>query len=74
MKRKVTFIGVADEMEINSRTAPEFLLLYQQAVLLALKEQGILDERQLRLCLEALTRQRPLVPKVDSIYREDIRQ
>lgn len=37
---------------------PEFMVLYRQSVLLALKEEGVLSEDQCRLCMDALTDER----------------
>lgn len=42
------------QTEVSPAATPRFWLLYQQSVLLALKEQGVLDEAQYSFCLEAL--------------------
>ena len=46
--------GGAAGLEIT----PEFMVLYRQSVLLALKEEGVLSEDQCRLCLNTLTDER----------------
>lgn len=43
------------QTEITPQTAPEFWALYQQSVLLALKEQQILNEVQLQYCMDRLS-------------------
>lgn len=57
MENTAVFSESTDEIEINKKTAPEFLLLYQQSVLLVLKEQGVLNQVQYGFCLEALANQ-----------------
>lgn len=52
---RAVFWESADEIPINKKTAPEFMLLYQQSVLLSLKEQGVITEQQYGLCLDKLT-------------------
>lgn len=56
METKAFFIKVKEEKEINKKETPEFLLLYEQSVLLALKEQGILNEIQLPICMDELSK------------------
>jgi len=46
---------VARLVKIENQT--EFLYKYQKAVLLALSEQGIIDEIQCRQCIDKLTEQ-----------------
>ena len=46
--------GDPADLEINRQTQPEFYRLYQRAVLLCLQEQGVLDEAQVRWCLDRL--------------------
>ena len=43
-----------DDLVVRPNTAPDFYRLLQKAVLLALKEQGVLDEDQLLDCLDRL--------------------
>lgn len=57
MVKKAVFLKSTNEIEISKKTTPEFLLLYQQSVLLALKEQGMIDEVQYGFCLDALADQ-----------------
>lgn len=41
-------------LEIHRKSNPQFYHLYQQSVLLALHSEGLLDDSQLQLCLDAL--------------------
>ena len=50
----VNFQKIKNEAEISHTENKAFYLLYKQAVLQELKEQGIIDECQLQLCLERL--------------------
>lgn len=50
MENRPEFLEVVGE---NGSTS-EFLLLYQQSALFALREQGVLDEGQYEFCLDAL--------------------
>lgn len=54
MEKKAILLDTTGVVPIDKRTAPDFLLLYQQSILLALKEQGILNEVQYGLCLDTL--------------------
>ena len=54
MRNEQAFLGSSGEIPVNQAAAPEFYRLYQQSVLLALKEQGALSEIQLRYCLDLL--------------------
>lgn len=54
METKATLIEVKEEIEINKKETPEFLLLLEQSVLLTLKEQGIINDGQLHLCMKEL--------------------
>ena len=54
MGKKAVFLESTGEIKISKETAPEFLLLYQQSVLLALKEEGVLNEAQYGFSLETL--------------------
>lgn len=55
MENKAVFSGSTGEIIISKKTTPEFWILYQQSVLLSLKEQGVLNEMQYGICLDALT-------------------
>lgn len=55
MESKAIFLSSTDEIAISKTATPEFYLLYQQSVLLSLKEQGVLNEIQYQLCMDALT-------------------
>jgi len=46
-----------NEVIIAHTTVPEFILLYQKAILLALKEQVAINDIQLQLCIDRLTSQ-----------------
>lgn len=58
MGRKARLLSAAPNIEVSRQTTPEFYRLYQQSVLLALEEQGVLDRQQLEDCLERLGRER----------------
>lgn len=51
---QVRFLDENPETEVNSRDTPEFYRLYQQAVLLCLREQGVLTQEQFSWCVERL--------------------
>lgn len=55
MKNEAVFLECTEEIAVSKTTAPEFYLLYQQSVLLSLKEQGILNEVQYQFCMDTLT-------------------
>lgn len=57
MENKAVFLKSTDGIEISKKSTPEFWLLYQQSILLALKEQGVFDDVQYRFCLDALAQQ-----------------
>lgn len=42
---------------VTKKTAAEFIRLYEQALLLALLEQGDINEVQFQLCMDQLTAQ-----------------
>lgn len=54
MENNAIFLESTGGITIEKKATPEFYLLYQQSVLLALKEQGVLDEFQLQRCMEGL--------------------
>lgn len=56
-EKKARFLQAENETEIKRNTAPEFLLLYQKSILLALKEQGAINDLQCRLCTDKLIAQ-----------------
>ena len=58
MENEAVFLKCTEEVA-NSKTVPwEFYRLYQQSVLLALKEQGVINEIQYQICLDILRHQR----------------
>jgi len=50
-------VGIENQVDINKDSQAEFLFQYQKAVLLALLEQGIIDELQCQQCIDKLTDQ-----------------
>ncbi len=54
MGNEAVFLECAEEIAVSKTATPEFYRLYQQSVLLALKEQGAINEMQYQLCLDAL--------------------
>lgn len=54
MENEAVFLECTEEIAISKTVTPEFYLLYQQSVLLSLKEQGVLNEIQYQLCMDAL--------------------
>ena len=57
MKNEAIFCEYNGNMQIDPKTTPDFYRLYEQAVLLALNEQGVLNDIQLRYALDLLCRQ-----------------
>lgn len=57
MKSRAILKSTDGVLEINRQTTPEFLLLYQQSVLLELKEQAVLNDAEYQLCMDALAHQ-----------------
>lgn len=57
MKNEAVFCECSEEIQIAPKTTPDFYRLYEQSVLLALNEQGVLNELQLRYALDLLYRQ-----------------
>ena len=57
MGKEVIFLEGSEEIAVSKMVTPEFYQLYQQSVLLALKEQGVLNEGQYRYCLDAIKHQ-----------------
>ena len=55
MGNEAVLLECTEEIAICKKATPEFYLLYQQSVLLSLKEQGVLNEIQYQLCMDALT-------------------
>lgn len=55
MGNEAVFLESTEEIAISKAATPEFYLLYQQSVLLSLKEQGVINEIQFQLCTDALT-------------------
>lgn len=54
MANDAVFIGSSEEISISKKSTPEFYLLFQESILLSLKEQGVLNDVQYGLCLQAL--------------------
>lgn len=54
---KAVFTDSTDEIVISKKSAPEFYLLYQQSVLLSLKEHNTISEIQYQQCLDRLSNQ-----------------
>ena len=52
MGEQIRLLGVTDEKIITQKTDPEFWTLLQQALLLGLKDEGILNEVQYRYAEE----------------------
>jgi len=52
--KKARFLQAENEVRIEHNTTSEFLLLYQKAILLALKEQGTINDFQCQLCIDRL--------------------
>lgn len=57
MGNEAVFLKCTEEIAVSKTATPEFYRLYQQSVLLALKEQGILNEVQYQYCLDTLSHQ-----------------
>ena len=57
MGYEAVFLKCTQEIAVSKATTPGFYHLYQQSVLLALKEQGVLNELQYQHCLDTLNHQ-----------------
>ena len=57
MENEAVFLKCTEEIVVSKTATPEFYRLYQQSVLLALKEQGVLNAVQYQHCLDALDHQ-----------------
>jgi len=55
--KTVKLLRIEKQTKIDKQNTPEFLLEYQKAVLLALKEQGMIDDIQCQMCIDKLTEQ-----------------
>ena len=55
--KKARLLQVKNEVRIERNTSSEFLLLYQKAILLALKDQGTINDLQCQLCIDRLITQ-----------------
>jgi hypothetical protein len=53
----VRLVGIENQVDANKDSYAEFLFQYQKAALLALSEQGIIDDIQCRQCIDNLTGQ-----------------
>lgn len=56
MENQAIFLETVGEIPMTAQCAAEFLMLYEQSVVLALKEKGVLDEDQCEFCLNSLQR------------------
>ncbi|MDD6211865.1 MAG: hypothetical protein PUB22_01745 [Clostridiales bacterium] len=54
MRNKAVLKGVENDGDINWNTAPDFLMEYQRAILLILRENEILNEDQYRMAEDKL--------------------
>lgn len=54
MGNEAVFLECTEEIPVSKKATPEFYRLYQQSILLALKEQGVINEMQYQLCSDAL--------------------
>lgn len=52
--KSARLIDVRDEVAVDKQTAPDFLLEYEKAVLLALKERGVINDMQCQMCIDRL--------------------
>lgn len=52
---KAVFQEVENMVPINKKTTPEFIALYECALLLALLEQEDINEVQFQLCMDQLS-------------------
>lgn len=57
MGHEAVFLECTEEVAVSKTVTPEFYRLYQQSVLLTLKEQGVLNEIQYQHCLNILNHQ-----------------
>lgn len=57
MGNEAVFLKCTEEIAVSKAATPGFYRLYQQSVLLALKEQGVLNELQYQHCLDTLNHQ-----------------
>ena len=55
MKSRAVFVERKEKEQIGQYDMSEFIFAYKQSVLLAIKEQGMLDEVQFQYCMEKLT-------------------
>lgn len=54
MEHQAVFLDCTGEIAVSKTATPEFYRLYQQSLLLALKEQGVINEAQVQYCLDRL--------------------
>lgn len=57
MEERARLVGIEHDRRITKETDSQFLFEYQRAVLLTLKEDGVLDEAQYRYAEEKLRNQ-----------------
>ena len=57
MAEQARLLGVENDREITKETDSQFLFEYQRAILLELKDKGVLNEMQYRYAEEKLKKQ-----------------
>lgn len=57
MRERASLIGIENDRRITKEADDTFLFEYQRAILLALKEKGVLNEMQYRYAEEQLRHQ-----------------
>lgn len=57
MAEQVWLLGIENDREITKETDSQFLFEYQRAILLELKDRGVLNEVQYRYAEEKLKKQ-----------------
>lgn len=57
MGNEAVFLKCTEEIAVSKTATPEFYRLYQQSILLTLKELGVLSDVQYQHCLDALNHQ-----------------
>lgn len=57
MQNRAVFTSSTGEISISKQSTPAFYLLFQQSVLLSLKEQNTINEIQYQQCLDLLSNQ-----------------
>lgn len=57
MGNDAVFLQCMEEVAVSKTATPEFYRLYLQSILLALKEQGVLNDMQVQYSLNILSHQ-----------------